>query len=401
MGVELSGRRVVLGVTGCIAAYKACDLLRALIRAGAIVRVVLTQHGAEFVSGTTFRSLGAQRVITMMFPREVPAELEHISTAEWAELLIIAPATANVIAKAALGVADDFLSTLSLACPAPLVVAPAMNDVMFAHDATQSNIETLVKRGAVIVEPGTGTLASGKVGQGRLAEIDDILEACATALGGKSDLSNVRVLVTSGPTVEPIDAVRVITNRSSGRMGHAIALAAASRGADVVLVSGPVELPDPPGVKTVRVETADQMHKAVRSHLRGTDVFIAAAAVADFAPASPSRGKAPKGKKGTTLKLKPTVDILSEVGGRKKRPVVVGFALQAGRSLEPAREKMRKKNCDLMVVNSLSDRGAGPSVETNRVTVLRPDAKPEKLPLLPKAKVAHEILDRVASVLGK
>ena len=387
---------IVLGITGGIGAYKACELARELMRRGMRVKTIMTSAAQRFVTPLTFRTLTGEPVGVSLWD-EPSARVHHISLAEEADVIVIAPCTANVIAKIAQGRADDLLTTTVLASEAPLVVAPAMNTHMWAKQITRDNVGTLVSRGAVIVEPGTGALACGDIGEGRLAEVGEIADAVELAARRVRSLSGLRVLVTSGPTREPIDDVRFIGNRSSGRQGHALAEEAARRGAEVTLVSGPTALPDPAGVRTVRVETAAEMLIAVEDAFPGCDIVVAAAAVADLRPARTVPGKIAKADAPDSLALEPTVDILARLGERKGDRTLVGFAAQSGDPVPAARRKLAAKNLDLIVANDVTTPGAGFDVPTNQVTLIDPVGV-EPLPLMDKRAVARAVLDKVESI---
>ena len=392
----LQGKRVVLGVTGGIAAYKACDLVSRLKKQGAEVRVVLTEHACKIVPPLTFETLSGNAACTDTFaPRR---ELEHIALAKWADAFVIAPATANCLAKLANGIADDLLSTTALAMTAPMLIAPAMNANMWRHPATQANVKTLVARGARLVGPASGHLACGDDDVGRMSEPAEIVEALDALLNVRRDFEGVRVLVTAGPTVERIDPVRYITNRSTGKMGYAIAEAARDRGAEVTLVSGPVNLAAPAGVTLVPVESSAQLCEAVLSRGEWADVVIQAAAPADFRPAHVADSKIKKTGAGMVLELESTTDIAAELG-RRKRPGqrLVAFAAETDDMLENARGKLERKNADLIVANDVSRSDAGFGVDTNAVTLItRADVR--SLPLMSKRAAADGILDRVAEL---
>ena len=395
----LTDKRIVLGVTGGIAAYKACDLVSRLTKRGAQVRVVLTEHACRFVPPLTFETLSGNAASMDTFaPRR---ELEHIALAKWADLLVIAPATANCLAKLAGGMADDLLSTTALAMTCPMLIAPAMNANMYRHPATQANLETLKARGARFIGPGTGHLACGDDDVGRMSEPAEIVEAVEAILNPRRDFEGVKVLVTAGPTVERIDPVRYITNRSSGKMGYAIAEAARDRGAQVCLVSGPVALARPAGVEVVDIESSAQLCEAVLTRGEWADVVIQAAAPADFRPAQVAQGKIKKTGAGMTLQLENTTDIAAELGRRKREgQILVAFAAETDDVLENARGKLMKKNADLIVANDVSRADAGFGVDTNAVTLIsREDLR--ELPLMTKREVAHGILDRVAGLMGR
>ena len=394
----LKDKQIVLGVTGGIAAYKACDLVSRLVKQGARVRVVMTENAVKFVPPLTFETLSGNPVCTDMFaPRDA---LAHISLARWADAFVIAPATANCLAKLACGIADDLLSTTALAMTAPLLIAPAMNANMWRHPATKANVMVLLSRGARTVCPGRGRLACGDDDVGRMAEPREIVEALEALLSGKQDFAGRRVLVTAGPTVERIDPVRYITNRSSGKMGYAIAEAARDRGAEVTLVSGPVSLEAPEGVKLVSVESSAQLCEAVLAAGATADVVIQAAAPADFRPVRASDEKIKKDGAGMTLLLENTTDIAAELG-RRKRPgqLLVAFAAETENMLENARGKLTRKNADMVVANDVSRADAGFGVDTNAVTLItRGGAK--ELPLMSKRAAADAILDGVAGLIS-
>ena len=395
----LKDKHIVLGVTGGIAVYKACDLVSRLKKQGAEVRVVLTENAAKFVPPLTFDTLsGNPTHVDTFAPR---SELEHIHLAKWADAYVIAPATANCLAKLAGGIADDLLTTTALAMTAPLLIAPAMNANMWRHAATQANLKTLLTRGAKTVGPGVGHLACGDDDVGRMAEPSEIVKALDALLSAKRDFEGVRVLVTAGPTVEKIDPVRFITNRSSGKMGYALAEAAQMRGAEVRLVSGPVNLAAPAGVQVVPIESSADLCAAVLDRGEWADVVIQAAAPADFRPAKVSGSKIKKTGEGMTLVLENTTDIAAELG-RRKRPgqVLVAFAAETDDVLENARGKLEKKNADLVVANDVSRSDAGFGVDTNAVTLITREGQ-QALPLMRKRDVADGILDAVAALMGR
>jgi len=390
-----AGRHVVLGVSGGIACYKSCLLARRLTEAGARVDVVLTQAAAEFVRPLTFEALTGRPVVRSLW--EPGEALAHIRLGHDADLIIVAPATANLIARAAQGIADDVLTALLLARTAPLLLAPAMNDAMYAHPQTQANLALLGERGAVFVGPETGPLAEGPSDRpGRMSEPAVILAHAARLLRGNGALAGRRVVVTAGPTREALDPVRVVTNRSSGRMGYRLAEAAWERGADVVLISGPTSLEPPAGVSLRRIETTSDMETAVRAELASADVLIMAAAPADYRPAESPATKRPRDGGALTVVLEPTADILAATRTTRKRgAVIVGFALETGDALARGRAKLSRKDLDLIVVNDALEPGAGFEVETNRVTILDRDGGEQALPLMDKRAVADAILDAV------
>jgi len=391
--------RITLGVTGGIAAYKSAELVRRLQDEGHSIQVVMTRAAREFITPLTFAALSGQRVITDLFSNQTGGEgsvesaIDHIAVAQRTDLLLVAPATADVLAKFAQGIADDFLSTLYLASTAPVVVAPAMNVNMWQHAATQENVATLRKRGVRIVEPSEGYLACGMTGAGRLAEQEEILKAVREVLGGVQDLAGETVLVTAGPTCEDIDPVRFLTNRSSGKMGYAVAAEAARRGSRVVLVSGPTSLETPRGVERVNVRSAEEMQRAVQERVTGCTIAVFAAAVADYRPAEKSRQKIKRGKDALTLRLEPNPDILASIANQKGDRVVVGFAAETEDVAENARKKLVGKNADLIVANDVSKEGAGFDHDTNVVTLFSRDGRDLPLPKLSKAEVAQRILD--------
>ncbi|HEX4462790.1 MAG TPA: bifunctional phosphopantothenoylcysteine decarboxylase/phosphopantothenate--cysteine ligase CoaBC [Polyangia bacterium] len=399
MGMELNGRRIVVGVAGGIAAYKAAELVRALVKLGAQVRVVMTRAAQEFITPLTLQSLSQQPVATDTFDLSQEQTIGHIQVADWAELLVIAPATADIIARLAHGLANDLLSTVALACRAPLLLAPAMNVNMWQHPATQANLRLLVERGVSTCGPDAGELACGWVGQGRMIEAADIAAACVQALG-KRDWRGRRVLVTAGPTFEPIDPVRFVGNRSTGKMGFAVARQAARRGAQVTLVAGPVALTTPPGVTRVDVETALEMRDATLAHADGNALIVMTAAVADYRPAEVAPHKLKKDALGDapSVALTRNPDILAELAGRA--PVVVGFAAETEDVERHALAKLRAKRCDLIVANDVSEAGSGFGTDTNRVLIVGRDGAVEPLPQLTKDEVADRILDRAARLLG-
>jgi len=399
--MSLNGKRILLGVTGSIAAYKAVELLRLLAKAGAEVQVVMTEGATKFVAPLTFETLSRQEVLLDMWSLEYSHRIGHIEATRRADVFVVAPATARTIARLALGLGDDFLSCIYLASRCPVLVAPAMDCDMFEHQAVQENLGRLRDRGVHIVEPDTGPLASGMVGRGRLAALSDILARIELILGPRQDLEGQVVLVTAGPTREPLDPVRFLSNRSSGKMGYAIAEAAAARGAHVILVSGPTALAAPPDVDVVHVETAEEMHRAVLAKLESARVVIKAAAVADYRPKQQAAGKIKKGHAVSEIALEPTPDILAELGNRKGKRVLVGFAAETDDLVANARKKLQRKNLDLVVANDVGQAGAGFDVDTNVVTILDAMGGVEELPLLSKREVADRILDRVKAVLQK
>jgi phosphopantothenoylcysteine decarboxylase/phosphopantothenate--cysteine ligase len=396
--------RVALGVTGGIAAYKAAELLRVLQDKGVEVQVVMTRHACEFVRPLTFAALSGRKVITEMFGEgeaeaNVESAIEHIAVAQSIGALVIAPATANVIAKLAHGVADDFLTTLYLATKAPVIVAPAMNVNMWEHAATRQNVDALRARGVRVIEPEEGYLACGMTGAGRLASVEAIAGAVFEILGLRDDLQGETLLVTAGPTEEPLDPVRFLSNRSSGKMGYALAEAGRRRGARVILVSGPTSLDPPAGVTLVRVSTAEEMAGAVVANLDAATVVLMAAAVADFRPADVRTQKIKKRDGLRNIRLKRTRDILDEVARRRRaHQLVVGFAAETDRVLENAAQKLRAKHLDMMVANDVTQEGAGFDADTNIVTLVFPGGRKVALEKMPKFDVANRILDEVVGL---
>ena len=390
-----------LGVSGGIGAYKAVEVARLLQKRGHRVQAVMTRTARRFVGPLTFEAITRERVITSQFEPGMNAEIEHIALASDMNLLLVAPATANIIGKFANGIADDFLSALYLASTAPVLLAPAMNTNMWNHPATAANIRTLAGRGVRFVEPGEGYLACGWVGKGRLAEPDAIVEAVERIVNATTTLADKTVLVTAGPTLEDLDPVRFVGNRSSGRMGYAIAEEAQRRGARVTLIAGPTAIPAPAVSEVVRVRSAAEMHTAVMAAAPAADVVVMAAAVADYAPAAgAATAKIEKGGP-LTITLERTVDILAALGaerGSASRPVLVGFAAQTGDPVPGARRKLQTKGVDLIVANDVSAPGAGFDVDTNEVTLVSREAT-EHLPLMPKARVAAALLDRIEHLL--
>ncbi|WHZ21530.1 MAG: phosphopantothenoylcysteine decarboxylase/phosphopantothenoylcysteine synthetase [Nitrospira sp.] len=396
-GPSLIGARLILGVTGSIAAYKAVGLLRLLRRESAQVRVVMTAGACRFVTPLTFEVLSGAHVATDLF--EAHQEMLHLSLPEEADAVVIAPATANCLAKAALGLADDLLSTMLLTTHCPVIVAPAMDGDMWRHPTVVEHVATLRRRGVLVVEPEEGPLASGHIGRGRLAEEQHILAAVQATVRPRRDWSGRRVLISAGPTQEAIDPVRFISNRSSGKMGYALAEAARDRGAEVVLVSGPTALTPPGGIALLSVTTAEEMRKAVLSRLSWSDTVIMAAAVADFRPVRPSMQKLKKRHRPITgLELEPTEDILLELSARRTTQLLVGFAAETEDLLAHAREKLHAKDVDLLVANDVTAVASGFGSDSNRVILLDRNGQTEELPLLSKRDVADRILDRMLTV---
>jgi phosphopantothenoylcysteine decarboxylase/phosphopantothenate--cysteine ligase len=392
--MRLDGRELILGVTGSIAAYKAVLLLRELTARGAAVTVCLTEHARHFVGPLTFRTLSARPVLTDLFDPQSPDAVEHVALAERAAAIVVAPATANVLAKAAHGIADDFLSTLLLAARCPVLMAPAMDAGMWDHAAVAANVATLRARGVVVMEPDTGALASGLSGRGRLPETPAILEALHAALAPVQDLAGEQIVITAGPTREPIDPVRYISNRSSGKMGYRLAMAAVRRGARVTLVSGPTALTPPAAATFVPVQTAEEMREAVLQHLPGATIVVKAAAVADYRVRRPSETKI-KGKRDLTLELTPNPDILAEVAAGRTGAFVVGFAAETNDVAANARAKLEAKGIDLLVANDVSQAGIGFDAEDNEVILIDRWGGTRPLPRMSKSAVADAILSEI------
>ncbi len=397
--------KIALGVTGGVAAYKAAELVRRLQQEKLDVQVVMTRAAQEFITPLTFAALTGKKVITEMFgaddsrpapvPQIVESAIEHIAVAQRIDLLLVAPATADILGKFAHGIADDFLSTLYLATKAPVVVAPAMNVNMWEHPATQENLAALRARGVHVVEPDEGYLACGMTGAGRLAATDAIVKKVREVLGIRSDLAGQTVVVTAGPTREDLDPVRFLTNRSSGKMGYALAEAAARRGAHVVLVSGPTDLQVPEGVDWIPVRTTEEMRNAVHERAAEAHIVIMAAAVSDYRPAISHDKKMKRGNERLILELEPTTDILAELGREKGSRIFVGFAAETNDIAENARGKLARKGADMIVANDVTQEGAGFDTDTNIVTLFLRDGREIPLPKLTKFEVANRVLDQV------
>ena len=393
--------KIALGISGGVAAYKAAELVRRLQQEKLEVQAVMTRSAQEFITPLTFAALTGQKVITEMFggdagaPANVESAIEHIAVAQRIDLLVVAPATANVLAKFARGIADDFLTTLYLATTAPVVVAPAMNVNMWEHTATQENLETLRARGVRVVEPDEGYLACEMSGPGRLAGVEAIAQAVCEVLRIRHDYDGETVLVTAGPTCEDLDPIRFLTNRSSGKMGYALADAAARRGARVILVSGPTALAAPEGVERIPVRTTEEMHRAVLERAAECTVIIKAAAVADYRPVTQHAKKIKRGTGRLTLELEPTPDILADLAREKGNRILVGFAAETHQMAEHAREKLETKRADLIVANDITQKGAGFDEDTNIVTLFSQDGRELPLPRMSKFEVANRVLDEV------
>ena len=392
-------KNIVVGVTGGIAAYKAAELVRALRKREAEVKVVMTEAATRFISPLTMETLSGHAVAVTLFPPNKKVGVRHISLAEWASLIVVAPATANFLGKAASGIADDLLSTVVMAAGGPVLFAPAMNDRMWTNPIVQNNVRTLQDAGVHVVEPEEGVLASGKIGVGRLAGIERIVEAVECVLDRSEALCGKKILITASRTEEDVDPVRFLTNRSTGKMGYALARVAQRRGAQVVLVSGPTHLSPPENVEWVRVRTAEEMRRAVIERFETCDALVMAAAVANFRPQVFSDQKIKKGGKAWALKLERTADILSELAPVKRDKVMVGFAVETENPITHAREKLQKKNLDFIVINNPLVEGAAFGTDTNVVTMLDRKGGNEELPKMSKHKVAEKIMERVESLI--
>jgi len=398
-------------MTGGIACYKVPYLVRQLRQAGAEVRVVMTSSATKFITPLTLETVSGQPVALEMFPSNEFIATRHIDMAEWSELVVVAPATANFLGKVAGGICDDFLTTVICATKSPILVVPAMNPNMWQHSPTQKNAAYLKKIGFQFIGPATGEMACDQWGEGRMVEPDEIYTAAVSVLKTtrkkkapktpkeKANLSGKRILVTAGPCREPIDPVRYISNRSSGKMGYALAIAAADLGAEVTLVTGPTSLPDPIGVTTISVETTEDMYRAVSGRFSRIDCLIMAAAPADYTPSNVLDQKIKKSGADSTLSLKPTIDILERLGHRKKKQLLVGFALETENGVANARKKLKLKNLDLILLNSPCDPGSGFDHDTNQVTLIRPGRKPDQWPLQNKDALAGRLLDVIVAML--
>jgi phosphopantothenoylcysteine decarboxylase/phosphopantothenate--cysteine ligase len=393
----VAGKRVLLGVTGSIAAYKAVDILRRLTEQGAEVRVVMTKNATRFISPLTFEALSGKPVLCDEFQDWEKDSIGHIDVAANQDLALIAPATANVIGKVAAGIADDALTTTLMAVECPVVMAPAMNDRMYRNPVLRKNIQFLKEQGVRFIEPETGPLACGTAGQGRLADPASIIREISSMFLPQ-DLAGITILVTAGPTREPIDTVRFISNPSSGKMGYALAAAARDRGAAVVLISGPSHLPSPSGMKVIRVLTADDMYRAVMEHVEAAQVIIMAAAVSDFKPAVSTDHKIKKHEAPTILQLEPTRDILLELGKTAGKRFLVGFAAETDNVHQNAIKKLKEKKLDMIVANDLVKAGAGFETDTNSVTIIDRTGKSVELPVMHKSEIAAHILDKIVEL---
>ncbi|GGD27918.1 bifunctional phosphopantothenoylcysteine decarboxylase/phosphopantothenate--cysteine ligase CoaBC [Pontibacillus salipaludis] len=395
----LKGKKVVLGVSGGIAAYKACALTSKLVQAGADVTVIMTTSAQEFVTPLTFQALSRNPVYTDTFDEKIPEQISHIDVADWADLIVLAPATANLIGKVANGIADDMLTTTLLASEAPVYIAPAMNVHMYAHPAVQENLKRLEAYGYRFIEPGEGYLACGYVGKGRLEEPETIVSVLEEQESPFLPLKGKRVVVTAGPTRERVDPVRFFTNFSTGKMGYAFARKAKELGAEVTLISGPVSISEPLGVKVIQTESAHDMYEAVMKELPQSDIVIKTAAVADYRPATPLDQKMKKKEGSLSIEMERTTDILGEIGKAKTNQFVVGFAAETTEPITYAKQKLIKKNANAIVVNNVSEAGAGFGTDTNIVTYINGSGLEWNLPLQSKEDVAYQILIQVANEL--
>jgi phosphopantothenoylcysteine decarboxylase/phosphopantothenate--cysteine ligase len=396
----LKDKKIIVGITGGIAAYKTCEIVRRLKKLGAQIVVIMTQSAQKFITPLTLETLSENEVVTEMFPEKRMVGVRHVNLALWADLILIAPATANIIGKIKSGIADDILTTVVISTKSPVMIAPAMNVNMFENPIFQRNIEDLKKLGYKFIEPETGDLACG-TGKGRLPEPETIVNEVVRLLTGKRDLEGRSILVTAGRTEEPLDPVRYLSNRSSGKMGYAIAEEAQRRGAKVTLISGPSNLPVPFGVDFVPVRKAEEMYSAVIAHFGKSHALIMVAAVSDFVPSIVSKEKIKRKNEELLVKLKPSVDILKEMGKRKKEKIVMGFSLETEDAIKNSKRKLLEKNLDLIVVNNPNVPGAGFEVDTNQVILIDKRGRVEKLPLLSKKEVAEKVLDKVSALLKK
>ena len=392
-----SGKNIIVGVTGGIAAYKSCELVRGLIKKQASVQVVMTKNATEFITPLTLQTLSGKKVAINTFDLQWESEIGHISLADSADLIVVAPATASFIGKVASGIADSLLSTVILATKAPIILCPAMNVNMYENPVVKDNIEKLKERGFIIMEPGEGNLACGWEGKGRLPEIEDILAEIEKTLT-PHDMSNEKVLVTAGATREYIDSVRYISNPSSGKMGYSLAREALNRGADVVLISGRTNLSPIPGVKTINVDSSEDMYKSVMEILDWSTIVIKAAAVGDYTPTSTQNRKIKKDDKDKILKLKRTKDILHDIGKKKSGKIVIGFAAETDNLIKNAQDKLKRKNADLIVANDISQLGAGFEGDTNIAHLVYGKNCIDELPMMPKSVLAQKIFDKIYEI---
>ena len=394
----IKGKTIVVGVTGGIAAYKSCQLVSNLVKEGCDVHVVMTANARNFINPITFETLTGHKCLTDTFDRDFEFNVEHVALSQRADLFLIAPATANIIGKLANGIADDMLSTMCLAADCDVIIAPAMNTKMYVNSIVQENLEKLRRHGFVIIEPASGRLACGDDGKGKLPDIPVLMAYVHRQIAYGKDCRGLRILVTAGPTAEPLDPVRFITNHSTGKMGYAIAEAASLRGAEVTLVSGPVSLAPPLFTDCVRVQTADDMFREVTERLPQTDILIMAAAVADYTPESYSEHKIKKSDSDMSIPLRRTRDILAYAGAHKQaHQTICGFSMETRDLLENSSRKLSSKNCDMIAANSLSDSGSGFGTDTNRITIITRE-QTRQLDLLTKSEAAHRLLDELLSL---
>lgn len=393
----IKGKNIVLGITGSIAAYKSAEITSQLVKWGANVTIIMTQSATHFISPLTLQTLSKNKVITELFEMPTSFEVEHLTLDDKADIFVIAPATANIIGKIAAGIADDFLTTYTLACQTPILIAPAMNEKMYLNSVLQENIKKLKARGVYFIEPEEGALACGEKGKGRLAGVDKILTAIDGILNSSGILKGKKILITAGGTREPIDPIRFISNRSSGKMGYALAMVAKEFGAEVTLISAPTQLEPPVGIKTIFVETTQQMRDEVLKVFPEVNIVISAAAVADFSPQKVSQQKIKKTTHKLILELNKTPDILSELGQKKGDKVLIGFAAESENLIPNAKKKLKEKNLDLIVANDIK---TGFATDTTQVTMITPDLRCEALPLLPKKEVARIILNKINQLIS-
>lgn len=397
---RISGKNIVLGITGGIAAYKSCELVRRLVNEEASVRVIMTKNAAEFVTPLTFQTLSLNRVATEMYDVEWESEIGHISLADSADVIAVAPATATFIGKVASGIADNLLNAVIMASRSPVIVCPVMNVNMYNNPVVQENLERLQRRGFIVVDPDDGKLACGWEGKGRYPDLDVIIQEIERVFSRK-DLTGKRVMVTAGATREYIDSVRFISNPSTGKMGYALAREAWLRGAEVLLISAKTDLVAPRGLQTVNALTASDMHKKVMDHLDWAEIIIKAAAVGDYTPPDVVNGKIKKGRKDLRLVLKPTKDILSEIGKRKNGKTIVGFAAECENIIENAKDKLMSKKADLIVANDISKVGSGFGADTNSAYFVERSGTVEELPLMSKTELAARVFDKILEIRSK
>ncbi|MFQ5868656.1 MAG: bifunctional phosphopantothenoylcysteine decarboxylase/phosphopantothenate--cysteine ligase CoaBC [Candidatus Zixiibacteriota bacterium] len=399
--MDFSGKKIIVGVTGGIAAYKSAEIVRSFKKRGAEVRVLMTANGAKFITPLTMETLSENEVITEMFPEKRMVGIRHISLADWADLILVAPATANFIAKVRAGLADDILSTVVISFTRKVIFAPTMNVHMYGNPIVQDNIRELSELGYEFIEPGVGDLACGDLGRGRMAEPEEIAQRVWKALNPKQDLKGKKVVVTASRTEEPIDAVRFISNPSTGKMGFSMAAEALSRGAKVTLISGPTDLSPPSGVSFVRVKTTNEMFEATKKAFKSADILVMAAAPSDFAPKIARKNKIKKSPRGIELTLQPTVDILKELGKAKGKRILVGFAIETENEVANAKKKLKSKNLDLIVLNNPLRAGAGFGTDTNIATLIDRGGKVEKLSKMKKGELAERIFDHLMTIVRK